>query len=293
MISDLCLPPLGGQAEAAVFAFLRTIFKKSEPDLVVFTGGLGEPTQQKERLKRFCAWMDECGIPWTFTFGDEDRSFFTPVRTLESTLLSSAACLYECGDLRVRGEGNYAVALQDPQRNTHWVLWMLDTGDAVVRTPFFHNVIDWCAQARAAVQEDCGMLCFCHRALPEFAAFAPATEPSRKLRFVCIAHGGCACTRHFCRADQSRRRMRRIGRHLLRIWCANRFTDLRLANHPSAERPRRSSDDGCTLCRRSRKESAVNTCSLPKKRLIFRQTAGSKFCSSPICIFPIAGTPVF
>lgn len=179
MISDLCLPPLGGQAEAAVFAFLQTIFKKSEPDLVVFTGGLGEPTQQKERLKRFCAWMDECGIPWTFTFGDEDRSFFTPVRTLESTLLSSAACLYESGDLRVRGEGNYAVALQDPQRNTHWVLWMLDTGDAVVRTPFFHNVIDWCAQARAAVQEDCGMLCFCHRALPEFAAFAPVTEPSR------------------------------------------------------------------------------------------------------------------
>ena len=188
MISDLCLPPLGGQAEAAVFAFLRTIFKKSEPDLVVFTGGLGEPTQQKERLKRFCAWMDECGIPWTFTFGDEDRSFFTPVRTLESTLLSSAACLYECGDLRVRGEGNYAVALQDPQRNTHWVLWMLDTGDAVVRTPFFHNVIDWCAQARAAVQEDCGMLCFCHRALPEFAAFAqPQNRAGIRLKTsVCL-----------------------------------------------------------------------------------------------------------
>lgn len=176
MISDLCLPPLGGQAEAAMFMFLQTVFQKSEPDLVVFTGGLGEPTQQKERLKRFCAWMDECSIPWAFAFGDEDRSFFTPVRTLESTLLSSATCLYERGDPHVRGEGNYAVALQDPQGNTRWILWMLDTGDAVVRTPFFHNVIDWCAKARAAIQENCQMLCFCHRALPEFAAFAPEKQ---------------------------------------------------------------------------------------------------------------------
>lgn len=178
MISDLCLPPLGGQAEAAMFAFLHTVFQKSEPDLVVFTGGLGEPTQQKERLNRFCTRMDACGVPWAFTFGDEDRSFFTPVRTLESMLLSSATCLYERGDLHIRGEGNYAVSLQDPQGNTRWILWMLDTGDAVVRPPFFHNVIDWCAQARAAVPEHCGMLCFCHRALPEFAVFVQPPEPS-------------------------------------------------------------------------------------------------------------------
>ena len=166
---DLGLANAGGEREQRTLTFLERLFAVEQPDLTVVGGGLAEPPLQPEIFQLFCDFMDKREVRWAYTFGERDRECAVPSRALESILLHSKCCLYERGDLRVDGEGNYRIALRDTRQRMRWLLYMLDSGTASGAPYMAHSVIAWCRRTRAEMTEKCRILYFFYRPLSEYA----------------------------------------------------------------------------------------------------------------------------
>ena len=157
--------------------FVRDAVRDEAPDLVVVTGDMVWSPFTERAYGEFAALMDAFAQPWTFVFGNHDRDFVFHTEVLEAAARRSRFCLYDCGDERTAGNGNYTLSLYDGDGRLCWMLYFLDTGD-VSHYPrvrgYSHIVLsqlDWFYDtSRQIRRQNSGFasLVFMHKAIPEF-----------------------------------------------------------------------------------------------------------------------------
>ena len=153
--------------------------RDERPNLVIVTGDMVWSPYTERAYAEFAALMDSFSQPWTLVFGNHDRDFVPHTEALEAAALRSPFCLYERGEERVSGNGNYTLRLCGEAGRLLWMLYFFDTGD-VSRYPrvggYSHITmpqLDWFYEtAREVKAENAGSgyasLVFMYKAVPEF-----------------------------------------------------------------------------------------------------------------------------
>ena len=105
-----------------VMKTVETMLRVEKPDLVIVTGDAFFPVPQSgtfnnaNELKLFCTMMNRLGIYWAFTFGNHEYqglSYLDEEKLAQRLEACGEYCLFQRGDTRIAGEGNYAINVKN------------------------------------------------------------------------------------------------------------------------------------------------------------------------------------
>ena len=139
---------------------IRRVTNATKPDLIAITGDLtwGETMDDRDAMDALCETMAELCVPWAPVLGNHDGDKYGR-DTFASFLLDRPYCLFELGDERAEGYGNYVVTVGD-----EWALFFMDshTGD------FYPGQLDWYRRISAELPKGHSELAFFHVPIPEY-----------------------------------------------------------------------------------------------------------------------------
>ena len=139
---------------------IRRVTKATKPGLIAITGDLtwGETMDDRDAMDALAKTMEELAVPWAPELGNHDGDKYGR-ETFAKFLLDRPYCLFEMGDERAEGYGNYIVSVSDK-----WFLYFMDshTGE------FLPGQLDWYRRTSAGLPADHAELSFFHVPIPEF-----------------------------------------------------------------------------------------------------------------------------
>lgn len=140
---------------------IYTLVERTRPDFIVVTGDaiFGMPYSDGDddtlALQTLLALMDQIGIPWTWTFGNHDHSFFDRYSTDEIAEMlsqSSTLCMYDKNE-DISGYSNGVFKLCNADGSISQLLIMIDsngteygdedTGEVTDYEPIYEDQVDW------------------------------------------------------------------------------------------------------------------------------------------------------
>ena len=158
-----------------VFSIMKSVIKRSEPDLIVITGDVFSNPCKEKNVETLCSFFDSLGIPWAAVLGNHDDETEYSLEELSYVLENSSASLFKRGDLSDR-YGNYFYYLQFPDGNVQQLIFM-DTRSAGFTDEsvlFYENAVLDSMRFDGDNQTD--NLLFYHIPVPELADAVDAYE---------------------------------------------------------------------------------------------------------------------
>jgi len=131
--------------EQNIYAHIRCLVKKTNPDLIVITGDIvyGEFDDSGKTFCEFCDFMDSLEIPWAPVYGNHDNESQKGIEWQCNRFKSSRNCLFAKGE--VFGNGNYTIGIYRNDKLLR-VIYMMDSngcGKLKVPTGFKANQLEW------------------------------------------------------------------------------------------------------------------------------------------------------
>lgn len=164
-------------------AVMETVLDAEDPDLVVFTGDLIQPTDKADpadMMRQAVETVVRRGIPWAFVFGNHDTEAHITRAELVEAVIAQPYSVTRRGPERLTGEGNYVIEIGHADGKCGVTLYFLDSGyvscvPGVAGYDWIRrDQIDWYVeQSRELAEKNAGAsvpaLAFFHIPLPEYA----------------------------------------------------------------------------------------------------------------------------
>ena len=141
-------------------SLVRQSVADTKPDLIAITGDLtwGETMDDVDAMDALCAVLEECAVPWAPVLGNHDGDKIGR-DTFAHMLYGRPYSLFEFGDSRAEGHGNYILSVGD-----EWFLYMLDSHTGA----FLPGQLAWYRESSAALPANHSELAFFHVPIPEY-----------------------------------------------------------------------------------------------------------------------------
>ena len=177
---------LSRRADNAVKLAVRKLVADSNPDLIVITGDafylfpIFGGRNNLRACKKFCALIEEFGIPWAFSFGNHETDVFTKYgkKEIAKYIAEQPNCLYIDGEEDVIGFGNYHLKIYNADGSINQLLFLFDSHQKLPGINFhrYDHIRDcqalWYERTLLAEQESAGAkipsLAFFHIPFMEF-----------------------------------------------------------------------------------------------------------------------------
>ncbi len=155
----------------ATVRFIREALKKSQPDLVVFTGDqvkgygfnlMGGDNKKKvtECINKLLTPLDETGIPFTFVFGNHDDQAFSISKKEQLEIYSSHEnCVAYNADDEIDGYCNHNLEIKGEDGKTKLNVYLMDSLTATLDGTCDHvheNQLEWYKNTREKLKEENG-----------------------------------------------------------------------------------------------------------------------------------------
>lgn len=109
------------------FKTITAMIEATQPDLIMVTGDITSEHDNLTAIKKFGTFIEAFNIPWAFTYGNHDAEGEASKDEIDEYLLSLKNCVYERGDEKVDGHGNYYRNVTDKDGNVVMSLIMMDS----------------------------------------------------------------------------------------------------------------------------------------------------------------------
>ncbi len=146
--------------DAKAFKTITEMVETTNPDMIILTGDLTSEKENFTAFKTGCAFLESFNIPWAFVFGNhegldikyEENEVLDPEKiadrqTLSDYLESLPNCIYEAGDEKADGMGNYYYNVTDDNGKVITSLIMMDSHSYDEENSgydhFHDNQIEW------------------------------------------------------------------------------------------------------------------------------------------------------
>lgn len=163
-------------------AVMETVLDAEDPDLVVFTGDLIQPTDKADPVDMMRQAVESVvrrGIPWAYVFGNHDTEAHITRSELVQAITAEPHSVTRRGPEQLTGEGNYVIEIGNSDGDCQAALYFMDSGN-VSCVPSIdgydwirRDQIDWYVeQSRELAAKNAGAsvpaLAFFHIPLPEY-----------------------------------------------------------------------------------------------------------------------------
>jgi len=114
-MTDLHLMDLKEDTET--FSLIKNTVTSCHPDLIVITGDLTMIHENQKLLIQLRELMDSFGVLWTVVFGNHDHECTLSLDEQADLLMKGKYCLFEKGNVNLRGVGNHYITLTKGNQN--------------------------------------------------------------------------------------------------------------------------------------------------------------------------------
>lgn len=147
---------------------VNEILENTSPDLVVITGDISWGQQTAQGVRDLAEIFEKKQIKWAPVLGNHDGNpGDSDIKTREEfaeLLTGYNQSLFEFGEIKVDGNGNYNISVVNSKNEIDWVLFFLDShqGD------FYPTQIDWYRKTSSEISDNHKELAFFHVPIPEY-----------------------------------------------------------------------------------------------------------------------------
>lgn len=122
------------------YNLMKNSINHMKPDLIVITGDITMTLDNKNIIVFLRDFLDSFKVNWTFVFGNHDHESQLSLDEQADLYMKGKYCLFEKGDVSLRGCGNYYIDLQKDEK-TVAMLGFLDSHNST--TYLSHGARKW------------------------------------------------------------------------------------------------------------------------------------------------------
>lgn len=126
-LADPQLKLFNDPADKKTIELVGVAIDKMQPDLVVVTGDLTLSVFPRATVKKFCEFLEDKQVYWTFTYGNHDSEFSLSKYRHSQLFANYKYCLFDGGPSTIKGESNYFVNIKDGGGKLLYALCMVDS----------------------------------------------------------------------------------------------------------------------------------------------------------------------